>query len=79
MATSLGAGCCVAAMTSSPAVEAESNWGTLERALFFPGEMLCSSGAHVFGYSLHLGVCSWLLGTHPTHLTILHLFLRSLW
>ena len=78
MATNLRAGCWVAAVASPPpAAEAESDQGMLERDIFFPGETLCSPGARGFGYGLHLGVYSWLLGTHPTRLAIPHLFLRS--
>lgn len=75
MATSLGVGHWGAAVASSPpAAEAEANWGMLERDMFFPGEMLCSPGAHGFGYGLHLGIYSWLLGTHPIRLAMPHLF-----
>lgn len=75
MATSLGVGHWGAAVASSPpAAEAEANWGMLERDMFFPGEMLCSPGAPGFGYGLHLGIYSWLLGAHPIHLAMPHLF-----
>lgn len=65
MATNLRAGRWVAAAAapSSPASEAESNQEMLERDVFFPEEMLSSPGARGFGYGLHLGIYSRLLGT----------------